>query len=343
MAEPGYDAAGSPIEVVPVVVLSQVFTARPSSIPDIRDFVRRCLAESPLTDEGTREVGETVFRALLKAAGPTGSIQVAFRIFPEHVEVDVLHSDQVIQPPTMPGPPVSTIVPAQVSPSESVHSQLTQAAHLTQAIRSAAAAAQPDGPTVPDAPAVPRAPGPHGAPAYASGAAGPNAAGTPGGTRDAGSLDGTRAAGAQDGTRAAGSPDGISPAGAPGGASRAGAPGPGADEPSGSGLPGGGLTDGTGLPHGAGLPDGTGLTGTGFAGGRPDGGTGEHTRAGAGAATFAEWMSSALRREGLTQEAAARQLGVSVKTVSRWVGGATEPRMRDLRRIQELFGEVPIP
>ena len=52
-------------------------------------------------------------------------------------------------------------------------------------------------------------------------------------------------------------------------------------------------------------------------------------------------MSAALRREGLTQEAAARQLGVSVKTVSRWVGGATEPRMRDLRRIQEVFGEIP--
>jgi DNA-binding XRE family transcriptional regulator len=66
-------------------------------------------------------------------------------------------------------------------------------------------------------------------------------------------------------------------------------------------------------------------------------------REGQQAETFAAWMSSALRREGLTQEAAARQLGVSVKTVSRWVGGATEPRMRDLRRIQELFGEVPIP
>jgi len=60
-------------------------------------------------------------------------------------------------------------------------------------------------------------------------------------------------------------------------------------------------------------------------------------------ATFAEWMSTALRREGMTQEAAARQLGVSVKTVSRWVGGATEPRMRDLRRIQEVFGQVPLP
>src|ERR1035437_8779960 len=93
VAEPLYGPEGGSIEVVPVVVLSQIFPARPSSIPDIRDFVRRCLAESPLTEEGTREVGETVFRALLDAAGPTGCIQVAFRIFPDHVEVDVLHSE----------------------------------------------------------------------------------------------------------------------------------------------------------------------------------------------------------------------------------------------------------
>jgi hypothetical protein len=86
----------SPIEVVPVVVLSQTFPARPSWIPEIRNFVRRCLAESPLTDQGNREVGETVFRALLDAAGPEGAIQVSFRIFPEHVEVDVLHSNQPV-------------------------------------------------------------------------------------------------------------------------------------------------------------------------------------------------------------------------------------------------------
>jgi transcriptional regulator with XRE-family HTH domain len=53
-------------------------------------------------------------------------------------------------------------------------------------------------------------------------------------------------------------------------------------------------------------------------------------------------MAQSLRREGLTMEAAARQLGVSVKTVSRWVGGTTEPRLRDLRRIRELFGEIPL-
>src|SRR5229473_1448404 len=80
------------IEVVPVVVLSQTFPARPSSIPDIRDFVRRCLAQSPLSEDDNREVGETVAQALLDAAGPSGAINVSFRIFPDHVEVDVLRS-----------------------------------------------------------------------------------------------------------------------------------------------------------------------------------------------------------------------------------------------------------
>jgi DNA-binding XRE family transcriptional regulator len=192
--ELGNGHGDGPIQVVPVVVLSQTFPARPSWIPEIRDFVRRCLAESPLTEEGNREVGETVFRALLDAAGPTGAIQVSFRIFPEHVEVDVLHSNQ----------PPEEVASRNVAPRP---------------------AAADTGPA---------------------------------------------------------SPPGTLPA----------AP-----------------------PREADL--------------RP--------------ATFADWMSTALRREGLTQEAAARQLGVSVKTVGRWVGGETEPRLRDLRRIQELFGELPFP
>ena len=207
---PGED----PIQVTPVVVLVQMFPARPSSIPDIRDFVRRCLAESPLNEEGTREVGETVFRALLDAAGPTGSIQVAFRIFPEHVEVDVLHSE-------------NQVLPLRTAPNGSPGGR----------------AAEPGTVTVT-----------------------------------------TTAVPASD---AAGTDSSVAAAAGP-----------------------------------------------------------ELTAAVAGAAdpadTFAEWMSTALRREGLTQEAAARMLGVSVKTVSRWVGGATEPRMRDLRRIQEVFGEIPI-
>jgi DNA-binding XRE family transcriptional regulator len=236
-----------PIEVVPVVVLSQVFPARPSSIPDIRDFVRRCLAESPLTDEGNREVGETVFRALLDAAGPTGSIQVAFRIFPEHVEVDVLHSDSLIlaRPPGVPaGVPANGAGPATLGMRGSPATGTAASTQPAAAAYADPAALEPGGPSGPAGPAGPDGPAP------------------------------------------AGSAEPITP--------------PSPAEPVTLGGPG-----------------------------QPS--------------TFAEWMSTALRREGLTQEAAARQLGVSVKTVSRWVGGATEPRMRDLRRIQEVFGQVPLP
>ena len=194
MAEPAHGASGSPIEVVPVVVVSQSFPARPSFIPEIRDFVRRCLADSPLDEDGVREVGETVFRALLDAAGPTGSVQVAFRIFPEHVEVDVLHSESQLPDAAGAGAPPRPTRPRR------------------RPRRLRRRPAEPERPAAAD----------------------------------------------------------------------------------------------------------------------------KHP------ASFAEWMSSSLRREGMTQEAAARQLGVSVKTVSRWVGGATQPRMRDLKRIQEVFGEVPL-
>ena len=190
------DLISDNIEVVPVVVLSQTFPARPSSIPDVRDFVRRCLAQSPLSDEDNRQVGETVAHALLEAAGPTGAINVSFRIFPDHVEVDVLRS----------GAQVGTAAGLDALAS------LLKA----QAMGMEAAATGRDG-----------------------------------------------AAGGQNGP---------------------------SDE-----------------------------------------------------TAFADWMAGVLRREGMTMEAAARQLGVSVKTVSRWVGGATEPRLRDLRRIRELFGDFPLP
>jgi DNA-binding transcriptional regulator YiaG len=186
------DVLSDNIEVVPVVVLSQTFPARPSSIPDVRDFVKRCLAQSPLTEEDNRSVGETVAHALLEAAGPTGAINVSFRIFPDHVEVDVLRS----------GAQVSS--PAGIDALSSLLKN--QAADM-------AAMAGRDG-----APAL----------------------------------------------------------------------------------------------------------------------NGEEMQ-------FADWMSGVLRREGMTMETAAKQLGVSVKTVSRWVGGTTEPRLRDLRRIRELFGEFPLP
>jgi DNA-binding XRE family transcriptional regulator len=60
-------------------------------------------------------------------------------------------------------------------------------------------------------------------------------------------------------------------------------------------------------------------------------------------ASFAQWFSDVLRRQGLSQEAVAQQLGVSVRTVSRWTRGQTEPRLRDVRRITGVFGPVPHP
>jgi hypothetical protein len=191
------DLISDNIEVVPVVVLSQTFPARPSSIPDIRDFVRHCLAQSPLSEEDNRAVGETVANALLEAAGSTGAINVSFRIFPDHVEVDVLRSGAQV------GTPAGLDALASLLKS--------------QASNMGAAATGRDGSSV----------------------------------------------------------------------------------------------------------------------GR-NGNSSEET-------DFADWMAAALRREGMTMEVAARQLGVSVKTVSRWVGGATEPRLRDLRRIRELFGDFPLP
>jgi DNA-binding XRE family transcriptional regulator len=158
---------GSGVLAVPVVVLAQSFPARPSSFPDIRDFVMRALADSPISDEGRREIQMAVADALLEAAGPGDDmIQAFLRIFPEYVEVDVLRT-----------------------------------------------------------------------------------------------------------------------------------------APPGAQLPAKRLDDGS----------------------------------------FAAWMQAVLRREGLSQEAAARQVGVSVKTVQRWVTGATEPRLRELRKLRDAFGDVKIP
>lgn len=170
------------IEIVPVVVLTRVFSARPSSVPEIREFVRRCLADAPLSEVDNRELGRTILRVLLEAAGPSGRMQVSCRTYPDRVEFDVL-------------------------PSETGHLH----------------------------------------------------------------------------------PDGRPPAGS---------------TPSRSEV--------------SGEPDPVAVV-----------------------ASFAEWITEMLRREGMTREAAARQLGVSVKTVSRWAGGETEPRLRELRRIQDRFGDVP--
>lgn len=54
--------------------------------------------------------------------------------------------------------------------------------------------------------------------------------------------------------------------------------------------------------------------------------------------SVAGWLSATLEAQGLSQEQAARRLGVSVRTVGRWVRGETEPRLREMRRLAEVFG-----
>lgn len=54
--------------------------------------------------------------------------------------------------------------------------------------------------------------------------------------------------------------------------------------------------------------------------------------------TFSRWLADTLSTSGLSQEQAARRLGVSVRTVGRWVRGETEPRLRDVRRVTRVFG-----
>ncbi|HET7014751.1 MAG TPA: helix-turn-helix transcriptional regulator [Streptosporangiaceae bacterium] len=335
MAEPSYGPGIEPIEVVPVVVLSQVFPARPSSIPDIRNFVRHCLAESPLTEEGTREVGETVFRALLDAAGPTGSINVAFRIFPEHVEVDVLHSDSQLPMPDNSGRPGGAAGQGgQLGSGQG---------YAGQGVGGLGAGYAGQGS------------GGQGAGGRGSGGQGVGGQGV--GGQDAG-YAGQGAGGQSWPGHGAGGLGAVGSGAVGSGAAGSGAAGSGAagyGAPSSGFGPAGQGNAGHEVGHGS---DGQPQDGSGYAG-SDAGGLADSAEDAAKAAafspagpvplggpgqpaTFAEWMSNSLRSQNMTQEAAARQLGVSVKTISRWVGGTTEPRMRDLRRIQEVFGTLPL-
>ncbi len=61
----------------------------------------------------------------------------------------------------------------------------------------------------------------------------------------------------------------------------------------------------------------------------------------AGTEEFRTWLLQRLRAEGLSQESAARRIGVSARTVGRWARGQTQPRMRDLARVREVLGDLP--
>jgi hypothetical protein len=58
--------------------------------------------------------------------------------------------------------------------------------------------------------------------------------------------------------------------------------------------------------------------------------------------SFAHWLSGLLKNQHLSQEAAARRIGVSLKTVNRWLRGETEPRFRELALIYDALGEWPL-
>jgi hypothetical protein len=189
--------------------VTQEFPARPSALPDVRDFVRRQLAATPLADDEVRALCDRVADVLFDAAGASGAIQVSLRMFGDRTEVDVLQS--------------------------------------------------------------------------------------PGGT-----YAGKREIVAQGGevfAQRRGHPAETRPPDA-----EATADGPPARRPADP------------------LPS---------------------TAASSSTMSFAEWLTAGLRREGLTMEAAARRLNVSAKTIGRWAGGTTEPRLRDLYRIRDVFGEPP--
>jgi hypothetical protein len=221
------------VEMLPLTIVTQEFAARPSALPDVRDFVRRQLTTTPMSDDEVRTLCDRVAEVLLDAAGESDMLQVSLRIFPAGAEVDVVFSRSRGGPP----PPRSE----------------------------------------------------------------PESAGRERG-RGVSSRD--RGLGGQD--RGLGGQD--------------------------RGL--GGQDRGLGSP----------AEGAGF---RIEHGRQAEPRRpepppADGGLSFARWLAAGLRREGLTTEAAARLLNVSTKTVSRWVGGATEPRLRDLYRIRQVFGEPPL-
>ena len=193
--------AADHLEVLPLVVVAQAFPARPSCLPDIRDFVRRQLTTTAVSDEDIRTLCDRVADVLLDAAGTSGTIQISLRIFPEAAEVDVLFAPDNEPAPALNGGGL-TVTPHPGDPAGVGRGPL-----LDRGARAAPGAARPA----------------------------PN----------------------------------------------------------------------TGSP------------------------------------SYAAWLSARLRAEGLTIEAAARKLDVSTKTVSRWMNGTTEPRLRDLYRIRDAFGEPP--
>lgn len=54
-----------------------------------------------------------------------------------------------------------------------------------------------------------------------------------------------------------------------------------------------------------------------------------------------QWLQGQLKRRGWARWRAAEALGVSHRTLSRWLNGTLTPRTRDLERLAHVFGELP--
>ena len=46
------------MEILPIEVVAQAFPARPAALPDVRDFVRRQLVGTPVSDDDIRTLCE---------------------------------------------------------------------------------------------------------------------------------------------------------------------------------------------------------------------------------------------------------------------------------------------
>jgi transcriptional regulator with XRE-family HTH domain len=57
--------------------------------------------------------------------------------------------------------------------------------------------------------------------------------------------------------------------------------------------------------------------------------------------SFSTWLQREMQGRGDSQESLAREVGVSLATVSRWVRGVSEPSYKDLWRLRQTFGRLP--
>lgn len=86
------DAIGVPlvVDVLSLTVAARQFPARPSLLPDVRDFLRMQLATTPLSGDQIGALRQRVAEHLLDMAGTGVTIQISVRLVRRCVEIDVI-------------------------------------------------------------------------------------------------------------------------------------------------------------------------------------------------------------------------------------------------------------